>query len=121
MPEFISQNFDVSIYVHRFPNLAAHACKQTKLHSFGIQILNKSYQQIQKIPRNSYNIVSFTHNRYFTCFEAVQKLTVQKSLNVTSNDTSYLSMTPHSVETCSAELRYALMLPGVFVHILKFF
>ena len=35
---------------------------------------------MQKIPRNVYNIVSFTCNKYFTYFEAVnlvQKLTVQ--------------------------------------------
>ena len=35
---------------------------------------------MQKIPRNAYNIVLFTYNRYFTCFEAVnlvQKLTEQ--------------------------------------------
>ena len=42
---------------------------------------------MQKIPRNLYNIVLFTHNtRYFTFFVAVnlvQNLTVQESLNVT--------------------------------------
>ena len=46
----------------------------------GIQISNKSYQQMQKIPRNAYNIVLLTNYKYFTCFEAVnlvQKLTVQ--------------------------------------------
>ena len=35
---------------------------------------------MQKILRNASNIVLFTYNRYFTCFEAVnllQKLTVQ--------------------------------------------
>ena len=51
------------------------------------QIPNKSYQQMQKIPRNAYNykynIVLFTY-RYFTCFELeavnlVQMLTVHKA------------------------------------------
>ena len=29
------------------------------------------YQKMQKILRYTYDIVSFTINRYFTCFEAV--------------------------------------------------
>ena len=40
----------------------------------------KSYQAMQKIPRNDYNIVLFMYNRCFTCFAAVnlvQKFTVQ--------------------------------------------
>ena len=36
---------------------------------------------MQNISRNAYNIVLFTYNRYFTCFEAavnlVQKLTLE--------------------------------------------
>ena len=31
----------------------------------------KSYQQMQKIPRNAYNIALCIYDRYFTCFEAV--------------------------------------------------
>ena len=87
MPEFIAQNFDVS-YVHKFPNLAAqyHVNKASFSRKFtlngkrGFQISNKSYQQMQKIHRNAYNIVLFTNYGYFTWFEAVnlvQKLTVQ--------------------------------------------
>ena len=42
---------------------------------------------MQKVPRKTYNIVLFTYNRYFTCFEAVnlvRKFTVQQSLNASS-------------------------------------
>ena len=43
-------------------------------------ILNERYQQMQKILRCAYDVVSFTINRYFSFIEAVnleQTLTVQ--------------------------------------------
>ena len=51
------------------------------MESVGYQILNKRYQQMQKILRYACGIV-FTINMYFTCFEAVnlkQTLTVYKA------------------------------------------
>ena len=44
----------------------------------------KSYQQIQTILRSAYNIEFVTHNKYFTCCEAVnleQNMTGHQSLN----------------------------------------
>ena len=66
MPEFIPQNFDVQQYVHRFPNLIAQyhvnkASFSSKLTLNEKRILKQSYQQMQKIPRNAYNIVLFTY------------------------------------------------------------
>ena len=45
-----------------------------------LKIFNRRYQQMQKIFKYAYDIVLFTINMYFTCFEALnleQTLIVQ--------------------------------------------
>ena len=50
------------------------------MENVDVKFWTKRYQQVQKIFRYAYDVVLFTINRYFTCFEAVnleQTLTVQ--------------------------------------------
>ena len=75
----------------------------------GIQISNKSYQQIQKTPRNAYNIVLFTYTRYYTFFEAVNFNSAKVDYTVKLKchmKYTHLCMTPHSVESGSAGLTF---------------
>ena len=91
MLKLIPQNFDVNMctgfQIWQFSVMYKKKCKQSKfrlkIHSklkMWMLILNERYQQMQKILRCAYDVVSFTINRYFSFIEAVnleQTLTVQ--------------------------------------------
>ena len=72
MPEFIPQNCDLSTDVQ--PVYTGFQIREYVKASLGRKVTlngkceflisDKSYQQMQKVPRNAYNIVLFTYNRY---------------------------------------------------------
>ena len=69
--------------------------------------LHTSYQQMQKILRNAYNIVFFIFNRIylFWSWELSAKVDCTVKLKWYFNYTQ-LCMTSHSVKSCSAGLRF---------------
>ena len=93
-------------YVHRFLNLAVQyhvnkpsfGRKFTVNGNYGFWISNKSYQEMQKVSRTAYNIVTIVSIFYlFWSCELSAKVDCTVKLKCQLNYTR-LCMTPHSVE-----------------------
>ena len=87
--------------MRRFPNLAAkyHVNKAVFSRKFtlngkcGCKILNKRYQEMQTILRYANDIVLFTINRYFTCYETVN---LEQTWTIRYMNKDYIALQLHT-------------------------